>query len=244
MVFPHSIQIDPHDPDKHVWIVDREGHQILKFTNDGKRVVLRLGEKGVAGSGGSHFNRPADVAFLPDGSFYVADGYGGSRVAKFDRNGMFLLEWGTKGSGPGQFNLVHSVAVGEKGRVFVADRTNNRVQIFDESGKYLDEWKGVSDPIRFHMTRDHFVWIASGDMDRLLKYDLNGKLLAHWGTHGVLPGRIDLPHGTSLDSDGNVYVVDYWNRRVQKFRPRADADRSRLIGQPPVLGARRQNQSR
>ena len=229
MVHPHSVQISPYDPEKHVWIIDREGHQIVKFTNDGAQVAMTLGERGVAGDDEGHFNRPADVVFLPDGSFLVADGYAGTRIVKFDENGELLTAWGSAGTGPGQFNLVHCVAVDAEGRVYAADRNNGRVQIFDENGAYLDEWP-IRRPNHLWITRDQFLWLSDGAANRFAKFDLDGRLLTYWGTQGTWQGAFNNPHMFSVDSDGNLYVADYGNNRVQKFTPRADADPSRLIG--------------
>ncbi len=229
IVTAHSLHISPYDPQRHLWVVDRDGQQILKFTNDGKKLVLKLGEKNVAGTDQGHFNRPASLVFLPDGSFYVADGYVNARVVKFDKNGKFLLEWGTKGSGPGQFNLVHSVAVDAQKRVYVADRSNNRIQVFDENGKFLDQWPDIRMPSRVVVTEDQSVWVSSAAYSRIARFDTNGKLLTYWGTFGDAPGSADNLHAFAVDDAGNYYVADTWNNRVQKFSPRADADKSRLM---------------
>jgi len=229
-VHPHSVQISPYDPDRHVWIIDREGHQILKFTNDGRQVTMTLGEKGVPSDGRQHFNRPADMAFLPDGSFLVADGYTGTRIIKFDENGQFLTEWGSKGNSPGEFNLVHCVAVDSKGRVYAADRNNGRVQVFDENGSYLNAWP-VRRPNHLWITEDQFLWLADGAANRFAKFDLSGKLLTYWGTQGTWPGAFNNPHKFSVDPEGNLYVVDFGNNRIQKFKPKTHAPPDRLIGQ-------------
>jgi DNA-binding beta-propeller fold protein YncE len=229
LVRPHTVQMSPYDREKHVWIVDREGQQIVKFTNDGKTVVLTIGEKGVPGTDEKHFNRPADLAFLPDGSMLVADGYVNARVIKFDKDGRYLQQWGSKGTGPGQFNLVHCVAVDANGRVYVADRSNGRVQVFDANGKYIEEWKSRR-PTHFLITQDQSIWLSDGETNRFLKYDLAGKLLTYWGVSGTFPGAIDNPHKFSVDSAGNLYVVDYNNNRLQKYIPRPGGDRRRLIG--------------
>lgn len=232
MVHPHAVKISPYDPERHVWIIDREGHQILKYTNDGSRVVLALGEKGVAGADARHFNRPADIAFLPDGSVLVADGYAGTRVVKFDAKGTYVMAFGSRGSGPGQFSLVHCVAVDARGRIYVADRNNSRVQVFDAAGAFLDQWP-VRRPNHLVITADQFLWLSDGAANRFAKFDLQGKLQTYWGMSGSTPGAMDNPHKFSVDSDGNLYVADYANNRVQKFRPRPNADPRRLIGGPP-----------
>ena len=233
---PHSVAISPYDKDRHVWIIDREGQQILKFSNDGKKLVLKIGEKGVAGTDHGHFNLPAGIAFLPDGSFYIADGYKNTRVIKFDANGKFQLEWGTKGTEPGQFNLVHAVAIDRMKRVFVADRSNNRLQIFDAQGKFLDQWTNIRQPAYVLISADNkSVWVASNGEDRIAKYDMNGVLQTYWGVHGRFPGWIDDFHHFAVDPTGILYVADAFNNRVQKFVPRPDANKARLVDQPFVF---------
>jgi peptidylamidoglycolate lyase len=133
---PHSVTVDRDD---NVWITDVALHQVYKQSHDGK-LLLTLGERGVPGNDRRHFNRPTDVAVAPDGSFYVSDGYVNSRVLKFAADGTFLLEWGSNGTGPGQFDLPHGIAVDASGRVFVVDRENARVQVFDRDGRYLAQW--------------------------------------------------------------------------------------------------------
>jgi peptidylamidoglycolate lyase len=236
IVVPHSVAISPYDKERHIWIIDREGQQILKFTNDGKKLVLKIGEKGVAGADHEHFNLPAGITFLPDGSFYIADGYRNTRVIKFDVGGKFQLEWGSKGTEPGQFNLVHSVAVDATRRVFVADRSNNRIQIFDAQGKFLDQWPHIPNPAYLLISADSkSLWVASNSADRIAKYDMNGVLQTYWGVHGTLPGWITNFHNFAVDPSGALYVADAFNNRVQKFVPRAGADKRRLVDQPLVL---------
>ena len=140
---PHRIKISPYDPERHVWVVDDMRHQIFKFTNDGKRLVMTLGVAGVEGNDEKHFGRPTDIAWLPDGTFFISDGYTNTRVMKFDKDGKYLLKWGTPGTGPGQFNLPHAVDVDRNRRVYVSDRSNSRIQVFDENGKRLDTWPNI-----------------------------------------------------------------------------------------------------
>ncbi len=231
IVLPHNIEINPYDPDRHLWVVDRDGHQILKFTNDGEELVMTLGEKGVAGDDENHFNRPAALAFLPDGTFYVADGYVNSRIAKFDRDGNYLLEWGTKGSGPGQFDLVHSVFVDSQNRVYTSDRNNRRIQVFNENGEFLDEWTNVGSPTRVVITEDGALWMAEAMYNRFAKFNLNGELQTYWGVTGDAPGALDNPHSFDVDENGHMYLADAWNNRIQKFVPADDTDPTRIIAQ-------------
>lgn len=230
---PHSVRISPYDPERSVWVVDRVGEQVLKFSHDGKKLLMKLGEKGVTGTDQNHFGQPADLSFAPDGSFYVADGYVNTRVMKFDKNGKFLLQFGSPGSGPGQFKVqVHDVAIDPKGRLFVADRGNRRIQIFDANGKYLDEWDNINQPSYIHITKDGYVWVVSGPGNRLAKYDMNGRLLTYWGTYGTGPGEFDDPHDMTVDAAGNLYVAIFSGQKVgvEKFTPKPGADRSRMVG--------------
>lgn len=230
----HHIIIDPYDPARAVWVVDRFNHRILKFSNDGKELLLKVGEKGVPGNDETHFHDPASLAFLPDGSFYVADGYTNSRVVKFDKNGKYLLSWGSRGSGPSQFSLVHSVAV-DANRVYVADRNNNRIQIFDHDGKFIDQWPGTARVTRVITTEDKRVCVAATQYGRYACYDLNGKLVSQWGTLGDEPGVTDNAHQIDVDNEGNFYVADANNNRVQKFVPKKNANKAQLIGKELVL---------
>jgi peptidylamidoglycolate lyase len=229
---PHKVAMDPYDPEKHIWFIDRGTQQIFKFSHDGKQLVMTLGEQGVAGSDHTHFGAPTDIAFLPDGSFFVSDGYTNTRVIKFDKNGKYLKEWGTKGTGPSQFNLVHCIAIDAQRHLYVADRTNSRIQVFDENGTFLDEWGNIRLPFHLSVTEDQSIWMAVGGAQRLLKYDSNGKLLTYWGTVGNLPGQMNNPHSFSVDSDGNLFIANTANHRVDKYIPKPNADPTRLVGQP------------
>jgi len=236
ITFAHNVEISPYDPERHVWIMDL-GHQILKFSNDGKKLVMRLGEKDKPGWDATHFNMPAAIAFLPDGSFYVADGYVNARIVKFDKNGKYVSEFGSKGSGPGQFDLVHSLAIDKQGRIYAADRRNHRIQVFDANGKFLDEWKNVGSPTRLMISEDQHLWMSDADYNRFAKFDLNGKLLTYWGALGRDAGEFNNLHNWDVDAAGNLYAADGGNNRVQKFVAKPNADPARLIGQQFFLPA-------
>src|SRR5580765_5526591 len=199
-------------------------HLFWKFSNDGKKLLMTLGERDEAGNDGTHFKRPTDIAWLPDGTFFVSDGYGNTRVAKFDRNGKFLLTWGTRGTGNGQFNTPHSIAIDRNRRVYVSDRANNRVQVFDENGKYLDQFPNITQPYHIRVSSDGNLWAFSGPLDKFLKYDLNGHLLYAWGTHGTTPGLFWAVHEFSVDGEGHFYTAEVFGGRSQKFHPREGAD--------------------
>jgi NHL repeat-containing protein len=231
---PHSVLISPYDPEHNVWVVDDIHHQIWKFSNDGKKLLMTLGERDEAGNDGTHFKRPTDIAWLPDGTFFISDGYGNTRVAKFDKNGKFLKMWGTRGTGNGQLQTPHSIAIDKNRRVYVADRANNRIQVFDENGTYLDQFPNIQQPYHIRISDDQFLWVFSGPLDKFLKYDLNGHLLYSWGTHGTVPGLFWAVHEFSADTDGNLYTAEVFGGRSQKFKPRAGADPSHIYRPQPL----------
>ena len=232
---PHKIRISPYDPEHHVWVVNDARHVIYEFTNDGKQLVRTLGETDVAGADERHFGRPQDIAWLPDGSLLVADGLGNSRVAKFDKNGHFVAAWGSRGNGPGQFSGLHGIATDRNRRVYVADRTNHRIQVFDEQGRFLDLWPGLRQANDILISADQHVWVADGTNAKVLEYDQSGTLLYSWGTYRTFPGQFWELHQMSVDAEGNFYGADSFGGRAQKFRPKAGADRARLVVPPMPL---------
>jgi DNA-binding beta-propeller fold protein YncE len=210
----HGLRIDAQD---NIWVTDNANHTVTKFSHEGK-VLLVLGEKGVAGEDERHFNKPADIAFAADGNVFVADGYGNSRIVKFDKTGKFLLAWGRKGQAPGQFNLPHAVQLDSTGKVYVGDRENNRIQVFQQDGTYIRQVDGMA-PYGLFMTPDDLLFVADGRANRIIKLDLRGKLLATLGVKGSRPGDFQLPHGITMDAHGAVYVTEIDGKRVQKFVP-------------------------
>jgi hypothetical protein len=240
---PHKIKMSPYDPEKHVWIIDDQLHMIYKFTYDGK-LVFSLGTKGQRGrDAGKLFDRPTDIAWLPDGTFFISDGYGGVRVAKFDKDGKFLMDWGKapadpKNPGPNEWNTVHSIAISKDRRLYVVDRGHRRMQVFDENGKFLEMWTtGVNSSPYYHfITTDQNIWVGDGGTNRILKYDLNGHYLYGWGNGGgqvggIRPGQFSGPHQLTTDQDGNLYTAEVFAGRVTKFRPKPGADPSKVVGQ-------------
>jgi hypothetical protein len=236
---PHKVKMNPYDPDKHVWIIDDQLHVIYKFTYDMKQIVMTLGTKGQRGrDGGRLFDRPTDIDWLPDGTFFISDGYGGTRVAKFDKDGKFLMDWGTKpkdpaNPGPNEFNTVHSIAISKDRRLFVVDRGHRRFQVFDENGKFLTMFStGVNSSPYYHfISTDGNIWVGDGGTNRILKYDLDGHYLYGWGGRGGQPGQFNGPHQLTSDQDGNLYVAEVFNGRIVKFKPKANADPAKVVGQ-------------
>ena len=228
---PHSAAISPFDPEHHVWIIDDKGQQIFKFTNDGKKLVMTVGIAQVPGNDQTHLGGSTDIAWLPDESFVVSDGYDNSRVVKFDKNGKYLTSW--EGPLPPRMNVPHSIATDKNGRVYVADRGNNRIFVHDANGKHLDTWPNIIGPAHIMMTADQHLIVGTLNTNKMYKFDLNGKMITSWGTAGQLPGATDGIHGFHTDSEGNLYIAETFGGRTQKFVPRAGADKARLIG-PPV----------
>src|SRR6266508_4211553 len=173
-VFPHGIHVDRNG---NVWVTDGippgaaaqaavgKGHIVVKFSPDGK-VLLTLGKVGVAGDGQDTFNQPSDVVTAPNGDVFVADGHGGNsnaRIVKFTKDGKFIKTWGKKGSGPGEFDTPHAIALDSRGRLFIADRNNNRIQIFDQNGTFLDEWVQFGRPSGIAITKDDTIYVADSE---------------------------------------------------------------------------------
>ena len=224
----HRLGIDSNDPKKHIWILTR-AHQVLKFTNDGE-LVMTVGEFNVPGNDPLHLNFPTEMAFLPNGDFLVDDAQN-FRVARFSKDGTYLSEFGKEGTGPGEFGLLlHGIAVDAEQRIYVADRGNSRIQVFDRNGEFLAEWPGIRFPCYVGVSEDQFVWVVDGLTNKILKYDTDGNLLYSWGTFGGEPGQLFGAHHLSTDSDGNLYVTEVWGGRSQKFRPKAGADPNKLVG--------------
>lgn len=223
-VMPHGLTVDHED---NLWLTDVGLHQVFKFDRAGK-LLMTLGERGVAGEDAQHFNMPTDVAVAPDGSFYVSDGYGNSRVIKFSSDGHHMISWGSKGTAPGQFDVPHNIALDSQGRVYIADRGNARLQIFDEGGQFIAEWKNKSLgrpwAVRISSTGNVFI-IDGGDQSefwpdraRILKLDSEGQILASFGSYGDAPGQFIWPHTIALDPDEELYIGEVsTGMRIQKF---------------------------
>lgn len=207
-VMPHGLRIDEHD---NIWITDVGLHQVFQFSHDG-RPLLTLGEAQHPGNDTAHFNKPTDVAFGPDGSIYVSDGYGNSRVARFTRLGKFVSAWGKAGTSRGQFNLPHSIAVDDQGLVYVADRENHRIQIFKADGTFVALWPREKVGYPFAVTiRGGAVYVldrGEGEIGigRVIQFDLRGNELASWGEPGSSTDPIACGHALAIGQDASVYV--------------------------------------
>jgi peptidylamidoglycolate lyase len=234
-VRPHRALVNPYDPERHIWLVDDGAHAVYKFTRDGKRLVQTIGTPMQPGNDGTHFNRPTDIAWLPDGTFFVSDGYVNTRVVKFDKDGKFLMTWGQPGNQPNEtrpsyMNTVHAIVIDKNRRLYVSDRANSRIQVFDENGKFVEAWPNVRRPYSLLLSEDQHLWVADGITQKFTKFDLTGKLLYSWGTFGAFPGGFWGVHQFHTDSEGNLYTADVHVGRPQKFRPKKGANPAHLVG--------------
>ena len=240
---PHRIRISPYDPERRVWVVNETRHQIFVFSNDGCQLLMTLGEKNVGGSDQTHFGRPQDVAFLPDGRVLVADGLDNHRVVILDGQGNYLSEFGEFGEGPGQCNGIHALAIGPDGIIFALDRANGRVQVFrltsEASGDYhpeidhIDVWSGFGLPLDIIVNNEH-VWVSDLGPLKLVKLDFSGNRLSTWNVSTEGPTGYLEVHTISVDSEGNLYGGDNQHGRTQKFVPKTGADPALIIGPPFV----------
>jgi sugar lactone lactonase YvrE len=211
---PHGLWINPDD---RVFLADCGDHTVRICTTDGQ-VQQTLGTAGQAGAAEMPFNQPTWAKQSPSGETYVSDGYGQFRVHRFSADGRLLKSWGSKGEGPGEFALPHSVVVDRRGRVLVADRENHRVQIFDGDGQFLEQWTDLLQPMDLFIDADDAVYVAEAQQ-RISVYSLDGELLSRWGEKGSAPGQFsDSPHGVCVDSRGDLYVCEVISQgRMQKF---------------------------
>ena len=200
-------------PDDGVYLADRDAHQILKYTREGE-LVMSLGTRDRAELQ-APFNHPADMCVAPAGSpqagdIFVADGYGNSSVHRFSASGDYISSFGDPGSGPGEFRVPHSVRVSPDGRIYVADRENNRVQIFSPQGEFIEEWTDFKKPMGVHIDGAGTVYVTD-QVPRISILSLDGKLLARGRT-------FEQSHNVYTDSTGNIYGADVAHGRVQVFR--------------------------
>jgi len=206
---PHFLRTDPHD---NIWATDRGAHQIFKFSSDGK-LLMTLGQKGIVGDNESQdaLNGPADVVIAPDGSIFIADGEStNTRVVKYSPEGKFVKYWGGRGTDPGKFGLPHNIAMDSKGRIYVADRRNHRIQIFDQDGTYLDQWTHFGTPSGLFITRDDLLYVVD---------ELTCLRIANT-SDGRIVDRIDgltNPNSVAVDKQGAIYITEMFGTNVKKF---------------------------
>jgi DNA-binding beta-propeller fold protein YncE len=223
---PHGLRIDAGD---NIWATDVAGHMVYKFNPTG-RIELVLGVRGRAGEWHEFghlrlFHEPSEAAVGPDGSLYVLQGHGKgeSRIIKFDATGHFIKTWGRTGTGPGEFNVPHSIVFDSEGLLYVADRGNGRIQVFDPDGNYIRESKHPGPPCGLFMAADQTIWLAHGHTGEIMTLDLQGKVLAQMpgGGQGKTLGKYGEAHYIAISPRGEVFVADTLNWRVQKYVKRS-----------------------
>ena len=224
----HGLRVDR---DGNIWTVDVAAHRGMKFTPAG-RLLMMIGQ--VAGAAGTNetkdgFNRPTNLAFAPNGDFFVSDGYLNSRVVRYNRDGEYITHWGRKGTGDGEFDLVHDVTLDSQGRVYVADRLNQRIQIFDQNGTFLDQWFQFSRPSGIFIDKNDIIYVADSESESVSKNHDGWKRGIRIGkvSDGVVTAFIPDPveqikgtsaaEGVAADAAGNVYGAEVGPKRLMKY---------------------------
>ncbi|HJO11767.1 MAG: hypothetical protein QGG67_03695 [Gammaproteobacteria bacterium] len=235
---PHRIRISPYDPERRVWVINETFSQIYVFSNDGSELLLTLGEKNVSASDETHFGRPQDVAFLPDGRILVADGLDNHRIVILDSEANYISEFGGFGEGPGQFNGIHAIAVGPDGLIFGLDRAGGRINVFRTTDdpaemEFVDVWDGFTLPLDL-IVNDDSIWLTDLGPLRFINMDFEGNYLYTWLVPRELPDGYIEVHTISVDSDGDLYGGDNQYGRSQKFVAKPGVDQDLLIDPPWV----------
>jgi len=232
-VSPHKLTLDK---DGFLWLADNGSHQVVKLSQDGK-VLMTLGKRGVAGPGFDEFDAPTEVAIAPNGDIFVGDGHSGggtatgnARIVKFDAGGKFIKTWGKKGIGPGEFDVVHTLAFDSRGRLFVGDRQNNRIQIFDQDGKFIAQWLQFGRPSGLYIDkRTDTLYVADSESDDVQNPGweegirigdaksgwINAFILFPWGDPRTTAGNG--AEFVAVDRDGNIYGGEPAPKRLQKY---------------------------
>lgn len=244
--FAHAVRVDSHD---NIWTVDEGADTVIEFDPEG-RVILNVNRKDEAvpvpdkpavapappgprspalppvGTGLPYaFNKPTDVAWDSAGNIFVTDGHGNSRVTKYDKEARFIKAWGSKGTGPGEFNTPHSIVIDAKDNIYVADRNNHHIQVFDDDGNFKTEYLNVGTPWALCITPGPHQYLYSsnsngtGDMDNgeIYKMELDGKILGKFGKAGKLIKEFGTVNALDCRVDNEVFAGEITNWRVQKL---------------------------
>jgi DNA-binding beta-propeller fold protein YncE len=233
--FAHVVRIDKDD---NIWCVDEGANMAIVFNPQG-RVIMLYGRKPEAVEGAAPppgapppapdpdfaefsqrlFNRPADVAWDAAGNSFFADGYNNSRVVKYDKEGNWVKAWGKRGTQPGEFHTVHTIATDAKGNVYVGDRENHRIQVFDNDGNFLKQWTNIGSPWAVCITPGpkQVLYTSDSNPGRIYKMDLDGNILGVFGKAGKQLGQFGWVHEITCPSENTLYVAELLNWRVQKL---------------------------
>ena len=225
-IMPHGLTVDHED---NVWLTDVARNQIFKYSHSGK-LLMTLGEEKVAGSDSAHFDLPTYVAIANDGTIYVSDGYGNSRVVKFRSDGKYLMEWGEKGSDNAQFDIPHGIDLDKDGNVFIADRENSRIQSFNPTGKFLTVITGknfgrifsvkINKRTNNLMAIDYVVKDTVPIGSDIIVFNAAGNPISKFGRSGNYDGSATWYHDLAIDDEGDVYTVDIIGRKIERFKPK------------------------
>ncbi|HBN14854.1 MAG: hypothetical protein CMQ46_11930 [Gammaproteobacteria bacterium] len=234
---PHRLRVSPYDPERRIWVVEETGHVIYVFSQDGQHLIRMLGEKNVSASDETHFGKPQDVTFLPDGHVLVADGLENARVVILDEDGEYVGEFGSRGEEPGQFLSVHGIAMGPDNKVYVVDRDGLNIQVFQQTNpgrgevpnfEFVDRWTGPNFPLDI-IVSEEYAWVTDIRPPKILQFDLEGNHVYTWLLPGEGPTAWLEMHSFAVDEEGNLYGTDNQYARPQKLVPRADADPKHLV---------------
>lgn len=238
-IWPHGIDVDA---EGNVWVTDavapnripagdRRGHQVVKFSPSGE-VLMVLGTPGQAGNGENQFISPADVVVGNNGDVFVADGHnnnGNNRVVKYDRNGRFIKAWGQTGYAPGEFRALHTIAIDNRGRLFVGDRSNNRIQLFDQDGNFINQWTQFGRPSGIFFDAHDNIYVADSESDDVQNPGWEMGIRIGDANLGWVHYFIQLPTGdprstagngaefVAVDGAGNMYGGEPAPRKLQKY---------------------------
>jgi len=238
---PHQIRFDK---DGNVWAADNGYHTVTKFSPNGQ-ALMTLGTKNQPGEDDKHFNQPTDIAITPSGDVFISDGYVNSRIVHYDKTGKFVKAWGKLGTGAGEFSLPHGIALDSKGRLYVVDRNNARIQVFEQSGKYVTEWRNIMTPWAIWITPNDEIYVCGSSPSQwwevpekgfygvfmngippkdqiVIKFDTDGRVKQLWAFPmgeglGTKPGQLKWVHGIAVDAKGDLYLGDILGKRAQKF---------------------------
>jgi DNA-binding beta-propeller fold protein YncE len=233
LLFPHGLHVDREGI---VWVTDAlgnngKGHQVFKFNPEGK-LLLTLGKAGVAGDGPDEFNAPSAVAVAANGDIFVADGHGGNtnaRIVKFTPGGKFIKTWGKNGTAAGEFDTPHAIAIDSRGRLFVGDRNNNRIQIFDQEGNFIDQWTQFSRPSGIFIDRNDVIYVADSESESATRnHDgwqrgirigsaRDGSVMAFIPDPVAKATGTSAAEGVAADAAGNIYGAEVGLTRLMKY---------------------------